>query len=270
MTPISNPFRPEKDKTLVKSSVRESRPILMRTTSTAAAGLNESFQEVDKVRIMAHGGIAQLLLPLGPSVWRAHEVSRLVPMTAWAALRCFSAVSDGWSQLFVFLSSLRPTDKAQAEGWVTSSVKMCGIILLLLLSWQREDTWQMLFCSLMQAFFFFFPFLLSNCFGICRMDLVRQKKTCVCVYFSHERPNIYLNTWVWLLRYQCVTSEMGSHTTNYCQTFLFLRWYTSPTMFLLCGWILWNLSKTRLGRISAQNYKTDTRYVFAWRKLGQC
>lgn len=68
MTPISNPFRPEKDKTLVKSSVGESRPILMRTTSSAAAGLNESFQEADKARIMAHGGITQLLLLLGPSV----------------------------------------------------------------------------------------------------------------------------------------------------------------------------------------------------------
>lgn len=151
MTPISNPFRPEKDKTLVKSSVGESRPILMRTTSSAAAGLNESFQETDKARIMAHGGITQLLLPLGPSVWRACEVSQLAPWSAWAVLRCFTLWVTDWRQ-FVFLSSLRPTDKAQAEGWVTSSVKMCGIIFLLLLSWQREDTWQMIFCSLMQAF----------------------------------------------------------------------------------------------------------------------
>ncbi len=140
----------------------------MRTTSTAAAGLNESFQEADKARILAHGGIAQLLLPLGSSLWRVFEDS---------LLRCY-AVSDGPRWLFVFLSSPRPTDKAQAEVWVTSSVRMCGIILLLLLSWQREDTWQMLFCSLMQAFVF-----LSNCFGICRMGLERREM-CVCFVFS--------------------------------------------------------------------------------------
>lgn len=202
MTPISNPFRPKKDKTLVQSSEGESGPILMRTTSTAAAGLNESFQEVNKVRIMAHGGIAQLLLALGPSVWRACEVSQLVPWTVWAVLRCSTAVSDGWRQLFVFLSSLRPTDKAQAEGWVTSSVKMCGIILLLLLSWQREDTWQMLFCSLMQAFGFF-PFLLSNCFGICRMGWRDVKKTCasVCAFTFPMKGQ----TSTWIHEFDCCT-----------------------------------------------------------------
>lgn len=125
------------------------------------------------------------------------------PVERVSRVKVFYAVSDGWRQ-FVFLSSLRPTDKAQAEGWVTSSVKMCGIILLLLLSWQREDTWQIIFCSLMQAFGFGFPtpplssFLIALVFA---ERAWRDRKMSVCVYVSHERPNIYLNRWVWLLHY---------------------------------------------------------------------
>ncbi len=107
----------------------------------------------------------------------ASRVELVKGVRGFSAQVCY-AVSDGPRQMFVFLSSPRPTDKAQAEVWVTSSVRMCGIILLLLLSWQREDTWQMLFCSLMQAFVF-----LSNCFGICRMGLERREM-CVCFVFS--------------------------------------------------------------------------------------
>ncbi len=163
MTPISNPFRPEKDKTLVKA--------LSKRADSNENHVHRSCRpewELSGSRQSKNSSTRR-----NRTAASASRVELVKGVRGFSAQVCY-AVSDGPRRLFVFLSSPRPTDKAQAEVWVTSSVKMCGIILLLLLSWQREDTWQMLFCSLMQAFVF-----LSNCFGICRMGLERRE---MCVF----------------------------------------------------------------------------------------
>lgn len=240
----ANPFRPEKHKTLVKKL----NPIPMRSTSTAAAQLNESFKQAHKAGIMAHGGIAQPLVPLkGVQGFSTRDsVSRVDVFYWW---------NDGCC-VFIFL--LRPTDKVQAEGFVMSSVKMCEIIFVFVVL-QCEDTWQMLLCSDASIFFFLSlcpSFLIALVFAEWA-----EKGECV-VNCSYERPSIYLNAWLWLLNFKGVRLENWQMLSN-----CFFKDEMPPGIcVLLCGWILWNLLKI-LCIIFQQNLKTkEMNFIFGIKK----
>lgn len=84
-------------------------------------------------------------------LWRACKVSKL--RTAWAVLRCFTLGMTGAGGGVCLFSCWGQHIRCRLKVLWCHLSKMCEIFLVFVVL-QCEDTWQMLLCSLMQAFLF--------------------------------------------------------------------------------------------------------------------